>query len=276
MKKWCVWAALLLAALLLSGCGASSPDDAEGAGAPGDAVSTPLPTAEVKGEMADKVRALLSPYEGALQQAARDNPDSLACTIPEDVLMQMARDAAALNAAASGGRYVFSWQSRVESTYVATMDDAQEEMDILLPGVTPDPANDAPIDSQQFGDYSVNGGGLYERTRSWDMAENLISGSGEITELLNDTLTGHELFSFALRGNELYFVDATLDVVTDLDELLIREGYLVTAGVLRANGLEIIEYHVGSQSQIPDPAAMSLAQLLSSVTPDNRIIVTVR
>ena len=271
MKTWCVLAMLILTALLLSGCGASTaPDDEAVPTAP---AATPLPTAAVKGEVADQVRALLSPYEGALAQAAAQYPDSIAYTIPGDVLMQMAQDAVDLSVKASGGRYAFSWHSQVESTYVATMDDAQQEMDLLLPDVTPDPANDSPIDKEQFGDYAVAGGGLFDRTRAYDMAENLQSGSADFSEFLNNEQTGHELFSFALRGNELYFVDATLDVAADLDELVIRDGYLVTVGVLRATGLDILEYHVDGQGAIPDPASLSLNQLLSSVTLENRVTV---
>ncbi len=276
MKKRCLWALLILAALLLGGCGHEAQKEAESTPEPTEAPSTPLPTAVVRGALADQVRALLSPYEAALDQAARENPDSILYTIPGDVLMQMAQDAADLRVSASGGRYAFTWHSQVESAYVATMDDAQEEMDILLPGVTPDPDNDAPIDSQQFGDYTVAGGGLFDRTRSYDMAENLQSGAAEITELLNGERTGYERFSFGLRGNELYFVDASLDVAADLDELVIQDGYLVAVGVLRHSGLEIVAYHVDSPDRIPDPASLNLNQLLAAVAPDQRVSVTVR
>ena len=276
MKKRCLWALLILTALLLSGCGNGAAKEAEPTPEPTEAPSTPIPTAVVRGALADQVRALLSPYEAALAQAAQENPDSIAYTIPGDVLMQMAQDAVDLRVSASGGRYAFTWHSQVESAYVATMDDAQEEMDILLPGVTPDPENDAPIDSQQFGDYAVAGGGLFDRTRSYDVAENLQSGAAEITEELNGERTGYERFSFALRGSDLYFVDVSLDVAAHLDELVIRDGYLVAVGVLRHGGLEIVEYHVDSQAAIPDPASLNLNQILSAVTPDRRVSVTIR
>gem|GEM_PF-2360869 len=275
MKKRCLLLGLVLMALLLGGCGAA-PNEAASTPEPTQAPSTPIPTAAVRGALADQVRALLSPYEPALLQAALENPDSIACSIPGDVLMQMARDAADLRVSASGGRYVFSWHSQVESAYVATMDDAQEEMDTLLADVTPDPDNDAPIDSQQFGDYAVTGGGLFDRTRSYDMAENLQSGAAEFTEMLNGERTGYERFSFALRGNELYFVDASLDVAANLDELVIQDGYLVAVGVLRHGGLDVLEYHAAGQDLIPDPAALNLNQLLASVTPDRRVAFTLR
>ena len=273
MKKFRMVCWLVALSLLLGGCGAPA---AEPTPVPSEAVSTPVPTPVVQGELADQVRQMLAPYEAALNQAAKDSGDSIAYTIPGDLLLQMAQDAADLGQSAVGGRYRFSWRSQVESTYVATMDDAQAEMDILLPSVTPDPKNEAPIDSQQFGDYAVAGGGLFDRTRSYDVAEKLTSGSAEFTELLNGVLTGHELFSFAVRGSDLYFVDASLDVAADLDELTIQDGYLVAVGVLRSDGLDIVEYHVDSGDVLPQPATLNLNQLISSITPDSRVSVTVR
>ena len=275
MKKNRMMLSLLALCLLLSGCGSGAPASGTPTPAPTEAPPTPRPTPVIQGQWADAVRAMLAPYEGALARAAAQNPGNITYTIPGDLLLQMAKDAEDLGEAPRNGRLTFTWHAAVETSYVATMDDAQAEMDILLPSVTPDPANETPIDAQQLGDYSVSGGGLFDRTRTYDVAESLTSGTAEITELLNGDQTGHELFSFVLRGGSLYFVDAALDVSADLDELVIQEGYLVAVGVLRENGLDTVEYHLNDPTQLPDPATLDWDRLLASVTPVSRLSVAV-
>ena len=280
MKKLCLLTALMALALLLSGCGGGAPAADTPAPETASPAPSPVPTEVVTGRWADAVRALMAPYDAALLEAAARSQDTIAYTIPGDVLMQWAKDAADLNAQAEGGRVAFTWHAAVEASYTATIDDAQAEIDALRPDVspdplsTPDPENTQPKDDQQQGDYAVAGGGLFDRTRVYDVAEGLGSGTAEITELLNGEMTGQELFSFALRGGDLYFVDAALDVSADLDELVIQEGYLVAVGVLRPSGLDTVEYHLADPSRLPDPATLNWAQLLSSVTPVSRLSIT--
>ena len=273
MKKIRILLGLLFLAVLLSGCGGPAPAAETPTPTPADEAILPLPTAAVQGELADAVRALMAPYEEGLAQAALQG-GSIAYTIPGDLLLQWAQDAQALDQRPENGRYAFTWHAAMEASYVANADDAQAEMELLLQDATPDPSMEMPRDDQQLGDYSVAGGGLFDRTRTYDVAQSLTEGSAEITELLNGDMTGQELFSFAVRGDSLYFVDAALDVSANLDELSIREGYLVAVGVLRPDGLETVEYHESDPGRLPSPATLDWNRLLSSVTPLSRLSVS--
>ena len=127
------------------------------------------------------------------------------------------------------------------------------------------------MDNQQMGDFSASGGGLFERARAYDVAADLTDGAAEMTDTLNGGVTGHELFSFAVEGDCLYFVDAMLDQAVGLDGVEATSRYLVAAGVLRRDGLEIVEFTVPGRDQVPPASAASWSGLLSSVSPLSHI-----
>ena len=263
MRKKCFLLVLLLSALVLSGCGAQK--ETENAPSP-----TPFSESDVRpeaqGALADRSRTILAVYEEELSRVAAQSPYNLTYTIPGDILEQMALDAQASGAKPVNGRYVFTWRESGSFTYESTSEEALNEL-TGDEAATPDPADEAPMDSQLNGDYAVSGGGLFERVRSYDAAEDLSSGSVEISDSLNGEVTGFERFAFALRGNELYFTDATLDQTADLDGVQTQDGYLAAVGVLRPDGLDILEYHISELSLLPDPAALSWASFSASVTP---------
>ncbi len=252
-------AGLLLTALalLLGGCGEKQ--ETQSVPTPEPAQETPVRQAE--GPAAEAVSALMAPFEKELALIAGQGA---AFTIPGDILRQMALDAQEMNAKAENGRYLFTRRQSGDYSYETTAEEAMNALTAENPDETPDPADETPMDSQLNGDYAVSGGGLFERSRAYDMAEDLSSGTAEITDSLNGGVTGHELFSFALRDGMLYFADAALDMAAHLDSLEIREGYLAAAGVLREDGADVIEYRIDDLSQLPDPAAMDWDQLASS------------
>ena len=264
MRKKCFLLVLLLSALVLSGCGAQK--ETENAPSP-TPVSESDARPEAQGALADRSRTILAVYEEELSRVAAQSPYNLTYTIPGDILEQMALDAQASGAKPVNGRYVFTWRESGSFTYESTSEEALNELAGDEDAATPDPADEAPMDSQLNGDYAVSGGGLFERVRSYDAAEDLSSGTVEISDSLNGKVTGFERFAFALRGNELYFTDATLDQTADLDGVQMQDGYLAAVGVLRPDGLDILEYHISELSLLPDPAALSWASFSASVTP---------
>ena len=264
MRKKCFLLVLLLSALVLSGCGAQK--ETENAPSP-TPVSESDARPEAQGALADRSRTILAVYEEELSRVAAQSPYNLTYTIPGDILEQMALDAQASGAKPVNGRYVFTWRESGSFTYESTSEEALNELAGDEDAATPDPADEAPMDSQLNGDYAVSGGGLFERVRSYDAAEDLSSGTVEISDSLNGEVTGFERFAFALRGNELYFTDATLDQTADLDGVQMQDGYLAAVGVLRPDGLDILEYHISELSLLPDPAALSWASFSASVTP---------
>ena len=257
---------LLGLTLLLSACAAPAQD----APAPSPSPTLPpleAPVIEGKGAMAEAARALLSVYEEELNRVSLRARGNLTYTIPGDVINKMVQDAAQLGVRAREGRYQFIWRQTGEHTYLATGLEVEEEME----AENAFPAQDTPMGTEQMGDYVAEGGGMFDRTCVYDAAEDLSQGTADITDILNSELTGHEVFSFAVRSGALYFVDAALDMTPGLDGLENQGRYLVAAGVLSRDGLEIIEYYIPDQSQAPDAASLDWEQLLAAVTPVSRL-----
>ena len=267
MRKRYLWIILLLSALLLSGCGAKK--EAEIAPASTSAADS-QPTARPQGQLAETARTILAVYEQELGFVASQSPYNLTYTIPGDILNQMALDAQETGAVPADGRYVFTRRESGRFTYEFTSEEALNEW-TDEEAATPDPAEEAPMDSQLNGDYAVSGGGLFERVRSYDAAEDLTSGTAEISNSLNGAVTGYERFSFALRGQELFFTDATLDQTSDMDGVQMQEGYLAAVGVLRPDGLDIVEYRISDLSLLPDPASLNWASFSVSITPQTSL-----
>ena len=264
MKKHALPTVLLLICLLLSGCGSQQPSPA----APKE---TPLPTAppqeaptvDAQGKLADAARTLLAPYQREISLAADQSLVLLTYAIPGDLISQMARDAAEVNAEPENGRYTFTWRQSGKHTYTASA--MQIHQIEAASEATPDPRADAEpvMDNQLMGDFSASGGGVFDRSRAYDVSEKLTEGTAEITDTLNGQITGHELFSFTVENGSLYFVDATLDQAVDLDGLVATDRRLVAAGVLRENGLDIVEFSVPSLADVPSASRQSWDQLLS-------------
>ncbi len=260
---------VLIAALALAGCGerkeepalASEPDTAQ------EQIASAA--ARAQGALGDSVRALMEPYAAILSHAA-ENGGGLACTIPGDVLNWMALDAEAEGAQAAEGRWRFTCLESGDYTYEAT---AWEAMEQYVPedGPTPDPKDETPLDSQLNGDYIVSGGGLFQRTRDYDVSENLSGGTAVFTDSLNGLTTGYELFCFTVRNGELFFADAALDEAVQEGEAPVQDRYLAAVGVLRYDGLEAVEYRIPDPNQLPDPGSLDLTRLLLSVTPVSHV-----
>ena len=254
---------LLTAALALSGCGGTKEEAAPTAEPEREQAESVLPRAE--GALAEGVRSLMEPYADILNKAA-EKSESLAYTIPGDILTQMALDAEAAGARAQEGRWRFTWRETGDYSYEAT---AWEAMEQYVPedGPTPDPADETPLDSQLTGDYAVTGGGLFQRERTYDVSEDLSGGTAAFTDSLNEQTTGYELFRFCVRNGELIFADAALDESMQGADAAARDPYLAVVGVLRADGLEIAEYRVTDPNQLPDPASFDFTRFLLSITP---------
>ncbi len=266
-RLYLLFTGLLLGSLLLSGCAAKK--ETESAPSPTPAVETPA-QAEAQGKLAEAVRAMLSVYDEELSRVAPQAPYHLTYTIPGDNLRQMALDAQETGAVPVDGRYLFTRRESGRFTYESTSEEALNEW-TGDEAATPDPAEEAPMDSQLNGDYAVSGGGLFDRVRAYNVMEDLSSGVIEINDSLNGTVTGSERFAFALRGQELFFTDATLDQVADLDGLQMQEGYLAAVGVLRPDGLDILEYRISDLALLPDPASMNWASFSATVTPQTSL-----
>lgn len=262
---------LLAAALALSGCGGQTNEAAPTAGPENGQEQAASAMARAQGELGDAVRKLLEPYTDALSQAAEKSGESLAYTIPGDLLNQMALDAEAEGIQAKEGRWRFTRRDSGAYAYEAT---AWEAMDQYVPedGPTPNPADETPLDSQLNGDYAVSGGGLFERTRDYDVAEDLSGGTVTLTDSLNGQPTGSELFRFCVRSGELIFADAALDTTVQ-DGAATGDGYLAAVGALRADGLEVAEYRLTSLDELPDPAALNFSSFLRTVSPISHLSI---
>lgn len=261
-KKSLAW--LVGLSLLLTGCAAQP----QAAGTP---TQTPpvveAPEIAAQGALADAARRRMAPYEAQLNRIAPQCGNNLTYTIPGDLIAKMAGDAATLGVSPADGRYRFTWTQSGQHAYQATGLEVQEAMDAEGTHSPSDPAEEAPMDDQKMGDFSAAGGGLFERSYAYDVAEDLSGGAAEIIETLNGETTGHELFSFAVREGALYFVDAAMDLTASLDVLESRGTYLVAVGILRENQADIVEYHVTDEGVIPDAATLDWAQLIASITP---------
>ncbi len=256
---------LLIAALALTGCGEQKEDASPTAGPENGQEQAASVLAQAKGALGDAVRGLMEPYAETLSQAARKSGESLAYTIPGDMLNQMALDAEAEGATAREGRWRFTRRDSGAYSYEATAWDAMDEY-VPEDGAALNPADETPLDSQLNGDYAVSGGGLFERTRDYDAAEDLSGGTVTLTDSLNGRTTGYELFRFCVRGGELIFADAALDAA--VQELAAAgNSYLAAVGVLRADGLEIVEYRLTSPEELPDPATLDFSRFPLTVSP---------
>lgn len=263
---------LLIAALALSGCGeqkeTASPTAAPDAGQEiGGSV-----LAQAQGELADSVRTLMAPYAETLAQAAQKSGESLGYTIPGDILAQMALDAVAAGAEAQEGRWRFTWHEAGDYSYEATAWDAMDQY--TQSDATPDPADETPLDSQLTGDYAVTGGGLFDRERAYDVSANLSGGTAVFTDTLNGQTTGYELFRFCARNGELVFADAVLNTTVQ-DGAATGDSYLAAVGVLRKDGLELVEYLIQDPDQLPDPGTLDWSRFLLSITPVSHVSMQV-
>ena len=258
--------ALLL--LLLSGCGAPQEPVQEPTQTP---PVVDAPQIEATGTLADAARRRMAPYQDQLNLVAPQCKGNLTYTIPGDLIAKMARDAEETGTEPVDGRYQFTWRQSSLNTYAATGLEVQEKID-ASPTTDPESVTaDTPMDDQKMGDFAASGGGLFERSYTYDVAADLSAGTAEITDALNDENTGHELFSFAMRGDALYFVDAALDLTASLDALESRGVYLVAVGILEKDRVEIVEYQVASRADIPSAALLDWDQLVGSVTPITRL-----
>lgn len=260
MKRW--WGGIVLAVLtlLLAGCG-SDPQDAPAA------TASPAPTAKVterpRGAVDQAVQAALAPFAETVDRAAAKLDDAMPVTLPADMLRQMADDAWQAGAVAADGKYVFTWRQTSENTYVAVnQETVSEKWD-----QTPDPRVEAPMGDAEMAEAEVSGGGLFQRIRHYDTASDLSFGKADITDTLNGEPSGSELFSFALRDGCLYYVDAVKDLAVNLDTLELQEIYSVTVGVLRKDGLDVIQYTAPDLGNLPDPGDLDWNGLMANVKP---------
>lgn len=260
---------LLIAVLALSGCGEQKGGASPTAGPESGREQAASVLGQAQGALGDAVRALMEPYADTLSQAAKKSGESLAYTIPGDMLNQMALDAEAEDIKPQEGRWRFTRRDSGAYSYEATAWDAMDEY-AQGEGVTPNPADETPLDSQLNGDYAVSGGGLFDRTRTYDAAEDLSGGTAILTDSLNGQATGYELFRFCVRNGELIFADAALDA-TMQDGTAAGNSYLAAVGSLRADGLEIVEYRLTSLDDLPDPAALNFSRFLLTVSPMTHI-----
>ncbi len=264
---------LLIAALTLSGCGEQKESVSPTAGPvagqePGGSV-----LAHAQGELADSVQALMEPYAETLAQAAQKSGESLAYTIPGDILAQMALDAEAAGAKARENHWRFTWHETGDYTYEATAWDAMDQY--TQSGATPDPADETPLDSQLTGDYAVTGGGLFDRERTYDVSADLSGGTAVFTDTLNGQTTGYEFFRFCVRKDELVFADAVLDAAVQSEGISAGNSYLAAVGVLRKDGLELMEYMIQDPDQLPDPGTLDWPRFLLSVSPVSQVSIQV-
>lgn len=265
MKKAMGYVILMILALILAGCSAS-PDTAAPLPSPTPQI-VPPPVVQAQGAFADAARALLDPYQHYLDQIAEQCKNNLSYTIPGDIISKMARDAQEMNVIAANGRYQFTWRQSGRHSYMLTGLSVQEELSASAtqaPAILSEDYN--PMEDQAMGDFVAAGGGNFDRSYAYDVAEDLSSGSAEITNTLNDEITGHEFFSFCRLGDSLYFSYGALELTANLDELTSDGSYLVTIGKFEKNSVETADYLVYSRSDIPNASVMDFEKLLSSVT----------
>lgn len=211
------------------------------------------------GPLGDAVRQLMAPYQQAIHTVAAAQPEVFTYTIPQDLMNHFAQDGQSAAAQPQEGRYRFTWQRKGQHTYSASAMQVKE----IGAARTPDPQGtaDPVMDNQQMGDFSAAGGGLYVRTGVYDVDEKLTQGAAELTDTLNDVVTGHELYSFSVQDGCYYFVDAMLDQAVGMDGLEATDRYQVAAGVLREDGLEMIEFTVPDRTRVPQASAAEWQRL---------------
>lgn len=262
---------VMLACLLLFFCACSADPGNKQLPSPTPPIIN-APEIHAEGALAGAARNLLSPYEEYLDQVALKCNNNLSYTIPGDMMDKMARDAQELHIDPVNGRYQFTWKQEGQHTYLLTGLDVQQELSVSAtpaPLIIPDHMN--PMEDQNTGDYTAAGGGDFKRTYVYDVAADLSSGSIEITNMLNEEITGHEIFSFCLWNEELYFAYGAMELTASLDLLENTGSYLVTIGKFEKHAVETADYLVHSRDEIPNAFTMDFDQLLSSIHPLARI-----
>ncbi len=259
MRKQKIICLLILIPLLFSGCGNEEEKNVSPSPTPEH-----LEAPEIVGDgpLAEAAKNVLSVYADELSVVAARSLENLTYAIPVSAINQFILDAQAAKAEPSEGYYRFSRSQRGNYSYETTVDDAPE-----IENATPDPRDETPMDSQLNGDYAVSGGGLFERVRSYEIAETVTRGRMEISDTLNGEVTGHEYFAFSVRDGDLYFVDATLNITINTDGEDGQDGFLTAVGILRHDSLEIVECVYDAPDQFPDPANVNWAQFIAQAAP---------
>ena len=263
MQKQKTVCLLILMMLLFNGCGKENAKDASPSPTP-EHLEAPVIVGE--GTLAETAKSVLSVYAEELSAVAARSLENLTYAIPVSVINQFVQDTQAAKAEPVDGYYRFFWTQRGEYTYETTVDDAPE-----IETVAADAHDETPMDNQLNGDYAVFGGGLFERVRSYEMAETVTHGRMEISDTLNGEVTGHEYFAFSVRDGNLYFVDATLNFTIDQNGDGTQSGFLTAVGVLRADSLEILECIYTDPEQFPDPEKVNWSAFIASAEPVSRI-----
>lgn len=259
MRKWKLFCLLVFAMALLGGCGKEEEKAVSPSPTP-EHLEAPIIQGE--GELAEAAKAVMAVYAEELSAVAARSTENLTYTIPGNALNQFIRDAQASGAVAADGYYRFTWSQGGNYTYETTVDDAPE-----IESVTPDPRDETPMDSQLNGDYAVSGGGIFERVRSYEIADTVTRGRMEINDSLNGLITGHEYFAFCVREGNFYFVDATLNATINENGEETQDGFLTAVGVLRPDSLEILECIYTAPEQFPDPAVVEWARFAAEAKP---------
>ncbi|MBR0408955.1 MAG: hypothetical protein IJI53_13050 [Clostridia bacterium] len=254
---------LFLVLLLLSGCGKEEEKELTPSPTP---EHLEAPTIAGDGPLAEAAKAVMAVYEDELSLVAAQSLDNLTYAIPGSMINQFLQDAQASGAEPADGYYRFSRTQGGDYTYETTVDDAPE-----IEAVTPDPRDETPMDNQMNGDYAVSGGGVFERVRSYEIAEPLTRGRMEISDTLNGQVTGHEYFAYSVRDGNLYFVDASLNITIGMDGQGTQDGFLTAVGVLRPDSLEILECLYTDPDQFPDPAKVNWAQFTAEAKSLSRL-----
>lgn len=238
--------------LMLSGCGQAPAKDA--AAAPTQPGSPPR--IESSGEVAQKVKNLLAPYQQAVQRLSQAAQAGIDYTIPGSLMETMAAQAEEKNVRAENGRYRFTYEQSRTAVYRFSGLEVTQEME------TPQPDNEVPMGEGSISDLAVTGGGDYRREYVYDVAEDMQDGRMEVTETLNGEVTGHEVFTFCKRADGFYFVDAAPEMSVNVDTLDMTGEWLVTIGRWREDRAETAEYRLPAGEAFPDAASLDFDALV--------------
>ena len=254
-QKLCIFLGILMMFIL---CGCSGQNNAP---VPPAEPSASAAGASVSGHPIAKTAAdVLSPYRVLLDKTSAEAPYSISHTIPQDMFSLLSRTAENMHVSPTGGRYAFTSVEESSHAYQATGMEVENKA-----APTSDPSDETPMDATRMGDYSVQGGGAYKRTILFDVAEDLSQGRIEITNLLNGENTGHEVYTFVRRNDGFYFVDAAADLSVHLDTLASSGTYFVAIGRMTGEKVEVVEYHIASLAEMPQPESMDFDYLKNTV-----------
>ena len=176
LKKAAGCIGALLLCLLLAGCSQPSGKD--------EATPVSPPQIESAGDVAQKAKNLLAPYQKAVESLSQAAQAGIGYTIPGSMLETMAAQAAETDVNAENGRYRFTYEQSSTAVYRFSGLEVTQEME------TAQPDNEAPMGEGSISDLTVTGGGDYRRKYVYDAAEDLTEGRMGVTETLNG---GHEL-----------------------------------------------------------------------------------